>query len=99
MPGYAVQWIEIEGPFYDDPVGGAGYRLLFDELQLRRRRRRGPACRWRAARLRRPVRVRGGGRRPGVRRAASAVARSARRPYEVESAEPRKDAERLLRAS
>ena len=26
MPGYAVQWIEIEGPFYDDPAGGAGYR-------------------------------------------------------------------------
>ena len=34
MPGYAVQWIEIEGPFYDDPAGGAGYRLLFDRLQL-----------------------------------------------------------------
>ena len=34
MPGYAVQWIEIEGPFYDDPVGGAGYRLLFDQLKL-----------------------------------------------------------------
>ena len=34
MPGYAVQWIEVEGPFYDDPVGGAGYRLLFDQLQL-----------------------------------------------------------------
>ena len=26
MPGYAVQWIEVEGPFYDDPAGGAGYR-------------------------------------------------------------------------
>jgi hypothetical protein len=34
MPGYAVQWIEIEGPYYDDPVGGAGYRLLFDDLPL-----------------------------------------------------------------
>ena len=34
MPGYAVQWIEVEGPFYDDPVGGAGYRLLFDHLPL-----------------------------------------------------------------
>jgi hypothetical protein len=22
MPGYAVQWIEIEGPFYDDPPAG-----------------------------------------------------------------------------
>src|SRR5262249_4385722 len=34
MPGYAVQWVEVEGPFFDDPVGGAGYRLLFDQLPL-----------------------------------------------------------------
>ena len=34
MPGYAVQWIEIEGPFYDDPAGGAGYERLFDQLRL-----------------------------------------------------------------
>ncbi len=34
MPGYAVQWIEIEGPFYDDPAGGAGYERLFDRLRL-----------------------------------------------------------------
>ena len=34
MPGYAIQWIEVEGPFYDDPAGGAGYRLLFDQLRL-----------------------------------------------------------------
>ena len=34
MPGYAVQWIEIEGPFYDDPAGGAGYQRLFDRLPL-----------------------------------------------------------------
>ena len=34
MPGYAIQWIEIEGPFYDDPAGGAGYELLFDRLRL-----------------------------------------------------------------
>ena len=32
MPGYAVQWIEIEGPFYDDPVGGAGYRAAVRRL-------------------------------------------------------------------
>lgn len=34
MPGYAVQWLEVEGPFFDDPAGGAGYRLLFDQLKL-----------------------------------------------------------------
>src|SRR5581483_7218657 len=32
MPGYAIQWVEVEGPFYDDPAGGGGYRLLFDRL-------------------------------------------------------------------
>jgi hypothetical protein len=34
MPGYAVQWVEVEGPFYDEPAGGAGYRRLFDGLKL-----------------------------------------------------------------
>ena len=34
MPGYAVQWIEIEGPFFDEPAGGAGYERLFDRLPL-----------------------------------------------------------------
>ena len=32
MPGYAIQWIEIEGPFYDDPAGGAGYRAVVRRL-------------------------------------------------------------------
>jgi hypothetical protein len=35
IPGYAVQWIEVEGPFYDDDYQ-SGYRLLFGELPLRR---------------------------------------------------------------
>lgn len=35
MPGYAVQWLEVEGPFYDDSTG-AGYRLLFEDLPLKR---------------------------------------------------------------
>src|SRR6185295_6794835 len=34
MPGYAIQWIEIEGPFFDDPIGAAGYRLLYGDLKL-----------------------------------------------------------------
>jgi hypothetical protein len=90
MPGYAVQWVEVEGPFFDDPVGGAGYRLLFDQLRLVPSEQArvavplevGPA----------PAAGRGGpgsfGRGPTVREAL----------YEVESAEPRKDAERLLRS-
>jgi hypothetical protein len=35
MPGYAVQWLEVEGPLDHDDVA-AGYRLLFDDLPLRR---------------------------------------------------------------
>lgn len=35
MPGYAIQWIEADGPI-DDADTDAGYRLLFDELPLSR---------------------------------------------------------------
>jgi hypothetical protein len=35
MPGYAVQWIEVEGPLYDESTG-SGYRTLFGELPLQR---------------------------------------------------------------
>ncbi len=34
MPGYALQWIEVEGPFHDDATADAGYERLFDKLQL-----------------------------------------------------------------
>lgn len=33
MPGYAMQWMEVEGPL-PDASAGAGYRLLFDDLPL-----------------------------------------------------------------
>jgi hypothetical protein len=35
IPGYAVQWIQVEGPFYDDAYT-SGYQLLFGDLPLRR---------------------------------------------------------------
>ena len=35
MPGYAVQWMEVEGPLYDESTG-AGYRVLFGDLPLKR---------------------------------------------------------------
>ena len=35
MPGVAVQWIEVDGPIYDDATG-AGYRLLFGDLPLKK---------------------------------------------------------------
>jgi hypothetical protein len=97
MPGYAVQWIEIEGPFYDDGVGGAGYHLLFDQLKLAPAKEArtsvpleiGPA----------PVSSRGpgGGRPPGPPGGfGRTIIREA--PYEVVSETPRADAERLLRS-
>ena len=35
MPGVAFQWLEVEGPL-SEPNGGAGYRLMFGDLPLRR---------------------------------------------------------------
>jgi hypothetical protein len=87
MPGYAVEWIEVEGPFHDDSVGGAGYRLLFDQLRMKPSEQ---------ARVAVPLEV---GPAPaagrGFRGGRSAVREAL---HEVESAAPRQDAERLLRA-
>jgi hypothetical protein len=35
MPGVAFQWLEVEGPLAD-PNAGAGYRLMFGDLPMRR---------------------------------------------------------------
>lgn len=35
IPGYAVQWMEAEGPLYDE-TQGAGYRQLFGDLPMMR---------------------------------------------------------------
>ncbi len=35
MPGYAVQWLEVTGPL-SDARATSGYRLLFDDLPMRR---------------------------------------------------------------
>ena len=37
MPGYAMQWMEVEGPL-TDPTTGGGYRLLFGDLPMKRER-------------------------------------------------------------
>jgi hypothetical protein len=94
MPGYAIQWVEIEGPFFDDPVGGAGYRLLFDQLKLvpSAEARVGVALEVGPSPAAGPGPAGGrgfrGGRGGGVRETL----------YAVESAAPRHDAERLLRS-
>jgi hypothetical protein len=92
IPGYAIQWIEIEGPIYDDPVGGAGYRLLFDQLRLVPSQQ---------AQLGVPLELgpspaAGPPKRGGPKGFGRAPVRTAL--YKVESAAPRQDAERLLRA-
>jgi hypothetical protein len=95
VPGYAIQWIEIEGPFYDDPVGGAGYRLLFDQLRLM------PS---KEARTGVPLELgpdpaaKGFGGPKGFKGKGFGRAPVREAPYEVESAAPRQDAERLLRS-
>ncbi len=102
MPGYAIQWIEIEGPFFDDRAGESGYRLLFDQLKLV------PSTNPRTGV---PLEVgpspaagpgpaggrgfRGGRGGPGGFGRGSVVREAL---YEVESAAPRHDAERLLRS-
>jgi hypothetical protein len=91
MPGYAIQWIEIEGPLSDEPVGEAGYRVLFDNLKLvPSEPKRGSV----------PLEIGPHPARDRGRRGPGAFGRSAMREayYEVESATPRRDAERLLRA-
>src|SRR5207237_2338259 len=35
MPGVAVQWLEVDGPIYDDAIG-AGYKLMFGDLPLKK---------------------------------------------------------------
>jgi len=100
MPGYAVQWMEVEGPFYDDSTG-AGYRLLFGDLPLKRleagqqgvqlevsapapQGRGGPGA----------AGPRGGG---GGRGGRGGFARTREIAVEVVSEAPVQDAERLLR--
>ena len=101
MPGYAIQWIEVEGPFYDDPAGGAGYERLFGRLRLvpSKQARSGVPLEIVPTTTAGPGPAAGGGT-GGGRRGPPGFGRVAVReaPYEVESAAPREDAERLLRS-
>jgi Protein of unknown function (DUF1592)/Protein of unknown function (DUF1588)/Protein of unknown function (DUF1585)/Protein of unknown function (DUF1587)/Protein of unknown function (DUF1595)/Planctomycete cytochrome C len=101
IPGYAVQWLEIEGPFFDHSVGGAGYRVLFDKARLLPSKNAslgvpleiGPAATGGAAG---PKGVGGPKGFGGGKGFGKAPAREAL--FEVEFKEPRQDAERLLRS-
>jgi len=94
MPAVAFQWMDVEGPIYDEPAG-PGYQLLFGDLPVRRAEAGDPgvlvdtvADRPPAAEDRRFGRAGGGfGRVPPTVPVA----------VEVVSANPAADADRLLR--
>ena len=88
MPGYAVQWLEVEGPLADDSTG-AGYRLLFDDLPLRRL---APGARGVMLETVPPPPPPDTPRPPGP-----PSFKMDEVPVEVVSAHPARDAERLLR--
>ena len=100
MPGYAVQWIEVEGPFDDDSAVAAGYERLFGPLPLvpSDPSRGGVSLEVGPSAPGSPGLAPGAGPRrpPGPGGPGRGALREAL--YEVESAAPREDAERLLRS-
>ena len=90
MPAVAFRWIEVEGPLYDE-ASRAGYRLLFDQLPMKKVATTEPGV---AIDVINPAAAgrRGGG--GGGRGVSQLVPTS----VEVESASPAADSERLLRA-
>jgi hypothetical protein len=100
IPGYAVQWLEVEGPDYDGSYG-SGYKLLFGDLPLRRVAGKGPGVSLEGipgmggGGGRGGFRGRGGGGGPG-RGGFGPAAPAAL--VEVDSANPHEDAARLLKS-
>lgn len=87
MPGYAVQWMEVEGPL-PDASANAGYRLMFDDLPMKvvEPGQRGVAI---------EVAAPGDSTNDGGPRRIFAP-RTEKITVEVETAIPRQDAERLI---
>jgi hypothetical protein len=85
MPAVAFRWLEVEGPLYDDTVA-PGYRLLFGDLPLRRAETR-PA----EPAVKKPPLTGRLARGATPKDALDGVA------LHVASADPDRDAERLLR--
>ena len=93
IPGYAVQWLQVEGPIYEESYG-SGYALLFGDLSLRRVTAKEPGVSLEGI----PGmggagagRGRGGRGRGGFGAAVPAAL------VEVDSANPHEDAVRLLK--
>jgi mono/diheme cytochrome c family protein len=100
IPGYAVQWMEVEGPL-DGESTGAGYRLLFGDLPMKRSEPGQPGV---ALDVVAPAAAFGGARGPALGGRGGrgggfrGGARQAQTMVEVASEHPQQDAERLLRA-
>ncbi len=94
MPGVAFQWIEVEGPIHDQ-TAGAGYRLLFGDLPLRRLQT-GEAGKGVTLQIVAPPRAPGSDDAAGNLRNRFGP-RTQDVTVEVSSEHPREDAERLLR--
>ncbi|HEY4330607.1 MAG TPA: DUF1592 domain-containing protein, partial [Phycisphaerae bacterium] len=96
MPGYAIQWIEVTGPIYDENYG-AGYKLLFGDLPMKRLD--APAGLAGVSLPAPPAAGGGRGGAPGARGGFARGGAAASRDLlvEVESANPAEDAQRLLR--
>jgi hypothetical protein len=102
MPGYAVQWLEAEGPLYDEATG-SGYRLLFGDLAMKRLEAGQKGVMLEVGVPAPQVRVGAGtntqagarGGRPGGGRGFAPRTREV--AVEVVSENPPQDAERLLR--
>ena len=86
MPGVAFQWLEVTGPLYD-ASSGEGYRNLFGDLPLRRMEAGGVGVPVVAPRVT--------GENAGFR---NRIPRMVDVNVEVETKEPKADAQRLLRA-
>ncbi len=88
QPGVAFRWMEVEGPLYDASAG-AGYRLLFGDLPMQRVESEAGTVSLMAPTGNAGGRGARGGGRGGTNLAKVNV--------EVISADPDRDAERLLR--
>jgi hypothetical protein len=99
VPGYAVQWLQVEGPFYDDAYA-SGYQLLFGDLPLRRVNGKGPGVSLDGIPGFGAAGGRGGFGRGGRGLGRGGFGAAAPAPsaiVEVDSANPREDAPRLLK--
>ncbi len=100
MPGYAVQWLEVEGPL-EDPSATTGYQLLFGDLAMKRveagQTGGVPLDGFGAPAARGPAGGRGGGGPPGGGRGGRGGGAANTVRVEVISEKPQEDAERLLR--